>query len=536
MQPAYEVIGDYLSQRVPTVFGLMGDANMRYLARYIDGPGRFVTSVHESGAVSMADGYARASGDLGVASVTHGPAVTNTVTALTEAAQFGTPLVVLTGSTRPGKNVFQNIDLAAVIAPTGAMYQRIESVEALMSGLDEAFETAQREQLPVVCDIPIWVESDTLDHNAVRSPAQPITRPVPSPAGNDVAHIGRVIDELTHPVIVVGRGALAAETRSEIGLLAEHLGAPIVTTLLAREAFADHTHGAGIMGGLSFGPVIDTLCDADGFIVFGAGLNTFTAGDRMDLIGDRTVIQIDTDPAAFHNSVRTDHPVVGDAGAVAAVLRDVIAPCPDRNAAVVATCQRIRVFDPRQHYAHTWEGYGLSIREAALELQQRLPGDIYVASDLGRFIATSWRHIYGSAPGAFTHTGTFGSIGLGLSTALGAALGTSRSVVALLGDGGLMMHAGELSTAAREKIAVTGIVFNDGAYGAEYSKLAGYGLDPEKSLMQWPDLAGLARQLGWHAQTVTSVDEIRALEIKDHPQEPLLIDVRVDPRIEHFEW
>src|SRR5699024_6353547 len=99
----------------------------------------------------------------------------------------------------------------------------------------------------------------------------------------------------------------------------------------------------GIMGGLSFGPVIDTLCNADGFIVFGAGLNAFTAGDRMDLIGDRTVIQVDTDPAAFHNSVRTDHPVVGDAGAVAAVLRDVTAACPDRNAAVVATCQRIRV-------------------------------------------------------------------------------------------------------------------------------------------------------------------------------------------------
>ncbi|WP_188806433.1 thiamine pyrophosphate-binding protein [Citricoccus zhacaiensis] len=537
-----QYLGRFLAEWTPTLFGLMGDANMRYLSEYMDRGGRFVTVAHEAAAVSMADGRARVTGAVGTASVTHGPGFTNTLTALTEAARYRSPIVVFTGSTRPGRTVFQQFDLRAAADAAGAGFESLCAAATLPEDLIRAYRRARTERRPIVVDFPALLDGEPLpehvttasmpvpDHST--TPAQ--VPPVPAPELIDAAV--RAITAIERPVILAGRGALSPGAQDAIGRLGCLLGAPLATTLLARGLFAGHPLDIGLMGGLSFGPTVDLLREADGFIVFGAGLNAFTAGDRTNLLAGRTVIQIDSDPAAFEDSGQVDVAVLGDAGAAAEALARRLPDSPDRVQESRQRAAAVHGFNPRDHYRTDWTGYGLSVRDAALALQEVLPADKFVVSDLGRFIATSWRHISGTAPGTFTHTGTFGSIGLGLSTALGAATASERPVIALVGDGGLMMSIGELGTAARAGLPVFLIVFNDGAYGAEYSKLAGYGLDPDRSLMDWPDLATLARGFGWEARTVSSVEEIRALDLTQPVEVPTLLDVRVDPQVDHFEW
>lgn len=533
---SYEHFGRLLAEQAPTVFGLMGDANMQYLSAYVEANGRFISVTHEGAAVSMADGYSRASGRVGVASVTHGPALTNTLTALTEAARYRSGMVLLTGSTSPGRNVFQDFDIESAVYTTGAGFERIEDSESLQRDLGRAIRRAAAERRPIVLDYPFPLLGETTSAMPPSSPQADLYPGVSKPSPVALEAAAEAVMSMKRPVVLAGLGAMSDSAREAASLLAHRIGAPLVTTLLARGLFQSDTNDLGLMGGLTLGPAIDVLRQADGFIVLGAGLNRFTAGDRHDFTTGRTIVQCDNDPDAFGKSIHADVAVVGDAALTAAALTERLPQDIARQESVMAQCSRAQSFDPKDHYTQDWSGYGLSIREASFALQEVLPLDKYVVSDLGRFLATSWRHIYGSATGTFTHTGTFGSIGLGLSTSLGVAEAQDRPVVALVGDGGLMMSIGELSTAARHNIPVLVVVFNDGAYGAEYSKLDKYGLDPNASLMAWPDLAGLATQMGLTAFTATSVEEIKALPLGSALTGPTLVDVRVDPRIEHFEW
>lgn len=176
------------------------------------------------------------------------------------------------------------------------------------------------------------------------------------------------------------------------------------------------------------------------------------------------------------------------------------------------------------------------MRVAADVLDRTLPPDRIVVTDSGRFSRAPWRHLRVSDPRDFVYTTSFGSIGLGISTAIGAAVGRpDRVTVGVVGDGGGMMGLIELSTAVRSAIPVLIVVMNDCSYGSEYSKLSAFGLDPHHSLVDWPDLGEVARALGARGRTARSCDDVESA-VREHLANPVptLIDVRCDPTIDLY--
>lgn len=515
-----------------TVFGLMGDANMLYLTDFMrDQHGRFVGATHEGAGVSMADGYSRVSGKTGVASVTHGPALTNTVTALVEAVRNRSRLLLITGETPWQNGHIQAIDIQGVVAPSGAGYERVYHPGDVSAAVGRALRRIDAERRPVVLDVPF----DLLMRDA---PAEPFhghrvaAVPLPDAASLDQA-LGRLASA-RRPVIIAGRGAVEAGAGEEIVALARAAGASLATSLLAKDFFRGVKGNLGICGTLSSRLAEEEIAASDCVLAFGAGLNRFTAAALPE---GATIIQCDTDPAAFGAWTPVDLAVLGDARAVAAAMTAALAeagfaPSDDRLAHLEADLPG----DPAgAEFTDVSDAVSVDLRAAMVRLDEVLPRERIVVTDVGRYMLAPWRYLHVDQPSHFIHSCNFGSIGLGLGTAIGAAAAEPNvPVVAVLGDGGFMMNMAEFSTAVRNKLRLMVVVANDGCYGAEYRKLTEYGVDPAYSLSDWPDFPAVADAMGGHSISVGSVKELDQVTDLAASLEtgPVLIDLKLNPAVD----
>ncbi|MCR1783782.1 thiamine pyrophosphate-binding protein [Nocardioides carbamazepini] len=522
----YEQVSALLAKHgTDTMFGLMGDANMYVAGAFENGGGRFVRVAHEAGAVAMADGYARMSGRPGVATVTHGPGVTNSLTALMEAQRFPSPVLLITGDTPPEATHLQRMDIAAVCASLGVAHEYVHRPESV--GRDVGRAVRRLQDGPVVLNLPLGLGKGEATPGAAT--VQPAPAPAPAEPSDLDAALG-LIASASRPVVLAGRGALAAGP--PLQELADLLGAPLFTTALGRGLFADHPRHLGIMGSLSHELAVQVLADADCIVAFGATLNKYTtmAGE---LVAGKHLVQVDTDPVKLGWLVEPDEAVVGDAAIVASrmveSLREAeVEPARAWSAQAEQTRRSVGAWVPDdQGTAST-----VDVRIASRVLNEVLPDHAAVVSDVGRFVAGVWPYLDRVGPGDFTAMTGFGSIGLGLAAGTGAAIARQGRgpVVVLVGDGGFMMNASELSTAVRERLPLVVVVLNDGAYGAEYMKLVAEGFDAAASYNVWPDLAEVARGLGAAAHTARSADELRELApALRRPEGPVVVDVRLDP-------
>lgn len=530
-----QVSGLLRAQGVDTMFGLMGDANMYVSACFEDGGGRFIRVAHESGAVSMADGYARMGQGPGVASVTHGPGFTNAITALVEAVRSGTPLLLITGDTPAEHTHPQRLDIAAVCASLGVAHERVQRQDTVARDLNRAWR--RLEDGPVVLNIPLTLAVQEATATGAASVVRR-SQEVPVASADDIDEAMGMVASAVRPVIVAGRGATSPAAEAAIVELADLLGAPLFTTALGRGLFADHPRHVGIMGSLANELAIQLVTDSDCVIAFGASLNKYTTMSG-ELVAGTRLIQIDHDPAKLGWLVEPDERILGDAGAVARSMTQGLNEAGltfgvtwrHRAAEVSGQVRSWKPSDDRSGQST------VDIRVVSQALNGILPSDAVVVSDVGRFVAGVWPYLDRNRPGDVAAMTGFGSIGLGLAAGTGAAVARPDDrIVILAGDGGFMMNASELSTAVRERLPVIVIVFNDGAYGAEYQKLASQGLSPKASYNQWPDLCEVARGLGAQAMRIESLADLPDLsEAIASCDGPLLVDVRIDPS-HHIEF
>lgn len=520
---------------VDTMFGLVGDANLLFVAEFVDREqGRFVGAVDERGATSMADGYSRVSGRLGVVSVTHGPAAANIVNPVVEAVRAHSPLLVLTGDTPARATEHpQRIDLAALFSATGAVVMKVRTADSLYDDIELAVTRAVQGRTAVVLNIPIdLVTADVASTSAglCRTERQAV---VPSEDALEAA-VG-ILAQARRPVIVAGRGAVLSESRDALIGIAEQIGAPLATTGSGKDVFHGHRYDLGIMGGMSPDWVVDILAKADCVVAFGAGLNMFTTSNG-DLLRDKAVIQVDDDPLAIGRQAAVTCGVVGDVTVVAERMLDYLgeigAPSTGfaERFAQLASADRVPAddFAPRQS-----EG-AMDARMAMIVAEECLPAEKVVVTDGGRFKVAPWRYLHVDDPRHFVQAGAWASIGLGISTAIGASVAVpGKRTVCVTGDGGGMMGLIELSTAARQGCNLTLIVLNDGLYGAEYSKFVAHGFSPRHAETRWPEFAAVGAALGAVSVTVRTEEELRsALSDLDGIEGPALIDVKTDPLID----
>jgi acetolactate synthase-1/2/3 large subunit len=512
-----------------TVFGLVGDANLFVVDSYVrEFGGRFVPATHEANATLMAYGYAATSGRVGVATVTHGPGLTNTLTALVEAAKARTPLVLLCGDTetedRYGPQVVFQRDL---ILPTGAGVEQVRTADTALEDLAMALRRATLERRPVVLNMP--VEFLRRDVTYSSHPIGVVTAPAPAPTEEQLDAAVGIIANARRPVILGGRGAAGA--RKSLTQLAERIGAPVATSLGGKDLFRGDPFDLGVFGTLSSPAALEAIYQADCVVAFGAGLNRYTTA-AGSLVQDKAVVHVDRDPASICRFTPADAAVAGDAAEVAEAMISMLdsagLPCASYRSAALAD----RLAAERRPPARAEEAGPLDVREALRIIDTAVAPDRTLVTDAGRYLASAWPQLHVEHPGAFLFTVNFGAIGTGVGSAIGAAFGRpGHPVLLVCGDGGLMLGGlAELSTAARLGLDLVVVVCNDGAYGAEYIQLASAGLPTGISEFAWPEFPPLARALGLEAVSVRSkADWPAALELIDRRSGPVLIDLVLDP-------
>lgn len=529
----HEVVARNLADHgVKTVFGVLGDANLYMMDSYQRlTDGTYCSVSNEAAAVLAANGYARTSGKLGVATVTHGPALTNTVTALVESVRDHTPVLLVAGDTAVvDQHNLQNITQRDIALAADAGFVQVRAPQTVADDIAEAIGRAHLERRPIVLNVPVdfmWQEAK------YHSPAPRFVAPqavAPDPVALDAA-VG-VIAAARRPVVLAGRGAASPQARAALLRLAERIGAPVATTLRAKDLFRDERFDLGIFGTLSHETALDAIGRSDVVVVFGASLNEWTTA-KGSLLEKKRLVHVDIERGNINRFAPSDAGLVGDAAIVADTIVDWLeeAGAKPTSFASEELARRLAEYADADHADVSTEET-VDIRTAMRRIDVAFPADRNLVIDSGRFIFEAYTRLHCPEPSAYVHTVNFGSIGLGMGNAIGASLGAPRRPTLLVcGDGGFMLGGmAEFNTAVRHRLDLVVVVLNDGAYGAEHIQLRRKNKDPSITMFDWPDFALVATALGGQGHTVRTLAQLEtaltAIETRDRP---LLIDIRIDP-------
>ncbi len=519
-----EAVGRALAAAgVDHVFGVVGSGNFHTTNAMVAGGARFVAARHESGAATMADAYARMSGTVAAVSVHQGCGLTNAMTGITEAAKSRTPLVVLAAEvTEPRSNFY--VDQEALARSVGAVPLRITSPRTAVAEAVEAVATAVRERRTVLLNLPLPVQPGDVPDDALDGVASPPGRDAVEPAADEVAALVGSLERAERPVFVAGRGARGA--RDALTALAGRYGALLATSAVARGLFHDDPWSLDVSGGFASPPAAELITGADLVVGWGCALNMWTMRHGRLIGPDATVVQVDDDPAALGAHREVHLGVTGDvARTAAAALASAGAPRTGYRAKALPS-MRWRDLP----YDDTGTADRIDPRTLSILLDDLLPAERVVAVDSGNFMG--YPSMYLSVPdeNGLCFTQAFQSIGLGLSTAIGAALARpDRLPVAALGDGGALMSAAELDTVRRLRLPMVVVVYNDDAYGAEVHHFGPHGHPLDTVRFPPTDIAAIGRGYGFEAVTVRGPDDLKPVgDWLDGPRaQPLLIDAKV---------
>jgi acetolactate synthase I/II/III large subunit len=527
----YEALAQALYDNdIHELFGVVGDANLFIIDSFRTAAGgRYIPVSTECGAVMAAFGYAQVSGRLGAATVTHGPGLTNTVTALVEAQRGRVPLLVIAGDTPLSqRDHIQDIDQRAIVAATGAHFWQVRSAESAVADIAEAVRLAWSQSAPVVVNIPIDIEWETVDYRPILGTPAPATTVAADEETVEEA-VG-VIASADRPLVLAGRGARGADTKAAIVEFAERLGAPVATTLRGKDLFTGIPGNIGIFGTLSDEAALDVIGQSDCVIAFGAGLNEWTTAEGA-LVDDKRVVHVDIDRTRLNRFTRATVTVAADAASAARDFMRLLDEAEVPSSTFIDRATRRIAARPADTDDRGTDDT-VDIRTALGLVDRMVPSDRIVVTDNGRFIKHAFVALHVENPSRYVHAVNFGSIGLGMATALGASYAAPDSPVLLAcGDGGFAEGGlSELVTAVMQRRNIVVLLLNDSAYGAEYVHLASRGMDPACTTFDWPDFGPIATAIGAQGVTVRNKKELEdALENVDFAGGPVLFDVRIDP-------
>ena len=507
----YDILAKvFLQEGVKTCFALLGDANMNWAARLSEGGCRFIYVRHEHCAVAAAMAYARKSGEVGVASVTCGPGVTQLTTALPAAVRAHLPMVVFAGEA-PLKSGWYNqeLDQAPLITATGAIYRQLHAPERMPIAVRDAFLEARRKRQPVVIGIPFdlqgrpWEGSMDLPKPSLE--LLPRSSPMP-PHPDDVARAAKLVIGAERVVVLAGLGAVEAEAGSACRALAAKTGGLLATTLPARGLFHDDPFCIGVSGSFTPEVGLEYLMQADFVIAVGCSL-AYHAGGGGQLWPKAKLLHVDIDPVAVSQGQEVArHHLRADARLGVEALAAALPP-RSRSWRSDEIAKRIRDSDPDSHVFEVEPGL-LDPRHVIEALDQAFPHEWQMVNAGGHsawFSAQMPSRPYEK----FLAIREFGAIGNGLSFALGvAAARPDETVVLFDGDGSIMMHVQELETIQRHGLNIVVVVLNDGAYGSEVHKLRSEGMIEDGAVFGYSDFAGIARGFGLPGKTV---EDLRTL-------------------------
>jgi len=522
---------------VNTVFGVVGSGNFHVTNALVAGGARFVAARHEGGATVMADAWARTTGVPGVVTVHQGPGLTNAMTGIAEAAKSRTPLLVLAAEAPEIRSNF-HVDVAGLAAAVGAVGERLYSPASALADAHRAYATALGRRT-VILALPLNVQASACEPGPV--PELRRTYPV-APAAEAVTALAEVLRGARRPVFIAGRGARGRA--AELERLAGACGALLATSAVAKGLFRGSPWNLDVSGGFATPLAAELIGDADVIVGWGCSLNMWTTRHGKLIPPHATLVQVDDDPTAIglHRPVHLGVP--GDVAETARAVVDALGGPPSGSPR--ATGYRSAEVQARIAGQGRWrdvaykdesDGERIDPRTLSIALDDLLPAERTVAVDSGNFMGYPSMFLSVPDEAGFCFTQAFQSIGLGLATAIGAAVARpDRLAVAALGDGGALMSVSELETVARLGLPMVVIVYDDEAYGAEVHH---FGPDGEPlEIVRFPptDIAAIGRGFGFEGVTVRDAADLAPVRdwLAGPRERPLLIDAKITSA--HGSW
>ena len=523
------LIRTLIEQGCDTVFGYPGGQILNVydsLYKY-QNEIRHMLTAHEQGAAHAADGYARATGKVGVVMSTSGPGATNLVTGIATAYLDSIPLVAICGNvptTQIGTDSFQEIDITGVTLPITKHNYFVGSVENLADTIREAFALAQSGRPgPVLIDVPKDVQTAVCDYEP-QAPVQPEERH----AAKDVRikEAAALINASKRPFIYFGGGLITSEAQEEMLALAEKIDAPIGCSLMGLSGIpTDHPRFLGMQGMHGHYASSMAMHDADLIISLGVRFNDRVTGNREKFAKLAQIIHIDVDGSELSKTVNSACGLRGDVKLTLQKLIPLVntEQKPDWEKAVKALKETENDYlDIRP---------GLTPRNAIMTLNKHLGENTAVATDVGQHQMWAAQNVNFKKPRRFISSGGLGTMGFGLGAAIGAAVGTGERSVLVTGDGSFGMCLNELTTAVTYNVPVVILLMNNGVLGMvrQWQTLFFNKHYSNTILDRKTDFVALSRAFGADGEAVDTVAALdKAFEHAFSCDGPYVIDCRID--------
>lgn len=540
MTGAQAIIASLEAEGVDTIFGYPGGQAIKiYDALYDSKQIHHVLARHEQGATHMADGYARATGKVGVVLVTSGPGATNTVTGIATAYMDSIPMVVITGQVTRGvigTDSFQESDIVGITMPVVKHSFLLQSTDDLTRTFREAFYIASTGRPgPVLIDVPSDLSGAEMVFHYPDSVNLPSYKPTYRGNARQVKQAAELIRKAERPLLYAGGGIVTSHACAELTELAERMQIPVVTTLMGKGAMrCSNPLNLGPVGmhGSKYANMAVTECDL--LIAVGARFSDRVTGKVSEFAPHAKVIHIDIDPAEIGKIINPVVPIVGDAKVVLAAINERLAKA---DAQPIDRTWVDGVFSWRERwpfYTSDFSDYPNAIAPEVVlhKLSQKLdPEASIVTTEVGQHQMWAHQNIHREHARTFISSGGLGTMGFGFPAAIGAKIGCPESeVVCVAGDGSFQMNSQEMATAKINDVPIKVLIIDNRALGMVhqwqslfYNKRYSF-----TELADNPDFVKLADAYGWRARRVEKPEDVdAALDEMLASKEPYLLDVMI---------
>ena len=532
-----EIVVECLKEQgVDTVFGYPGGAILNiYDALYKNSDAiRHILTAHEQAASHAADGYARASGKVGVCLATSGPGATNIVTGIATAYMDSIPIVAITCNVAKnllGKNSFQEIDICGVTKPITKANFQVKDGNELADTIRNAFEIARSGRPgPVLIDITKDVTGDSFEYEFKEISAD--TDKKIEVNEKDVDELIDLINKSDKPYILVGGGVISSGAAEEVTVLAHKINSPLASTIMARGAFSSYdelyTGMVGIHGTKTSNLGIS---ECDLLIVIGARFSDRIIGNSSKFAVKSNIVHIDIDSSEIGKNVAVYKGIVGDAKEVLKKLNSKLTP--KRHDEWIAHINKLKERHPLKYDANKLTG------QYVIEVLDRIsPEDTIVVTEVGQHQMWTSQFYNFSKPRTFLTSGGLGTMGYGLGAAMGAKVAfPKRLVVNVAGDGCFRMNFNEIATAVRNNIPIVQLVINNHVLGMvrQWQDLYYEKRYSHTTLVDKVDFVKLAEAMGAKAYRITKLEEVvPVLTEAINQKEPVVVDCQIDSDIKVF--
>jgi len=525
------------AEGVDVVFGLPGGANLPTYDAFYDAGIRHILVRHEAGGGHAAEGYAKATGKVGVSIGTSGPGATNLVTPICDAMMDSVPVVFLTGQVRTellGTDGFQEADTIGITMPIVKHSFMIQHPLEIPRSIHEAFHIARSGRPgPVVVDIPQDLSRADIPYEPVTDVHLPGYQPTTDGNQKQIRLAAKALANARRPVIYAGGGVVNANASAELTELVTADRFPVTCTIMGLGAFpAPHDQWLGMLGMHGTRAANYAMDEADLIVAIGARFDDRITGKLAEFAPRAKFIHIDIDPAEISKNVPAHIPIVGDAKNILPRLTAeyrALSADPER---LEEWWSRVRAWQERHPLAYQ-DSTDSEIKPQYMiqALYEATGGDAIITSDVGQHQMWAAQYYHFAGPRRWINSGGLGTMGFGLPAAMGAKVGCpDQTVVCIAGDGSVQMNMQELATCAQEGIAIKVFIMNNGYLGMvrQWQELFWEKRYSQVDMGQWPDFVKVAEAYG---ATGLRLEDKRTL-VKDMQEAiaiegPVLVDVRV---------